>query len=317
MRHAAFFAACLCVAAPIAADAPALSLPIDCTLGKTCYIQNYVDRDPGPNAQDFRCGGLSYDGHKGTDFGLPTLADMRRGVDVLASAPGVVRGFRDGVDDVGPTAATKGRECGNGVVLRHPDGWETQYCHMKSGSLTVKIGQSVQRGEVLGQVGLSGRAEFPHVELSVRHNGDTVDPFASDPGSNCDAAGPSLWRDLPEYTPGGLLDAGFSPGIPDYELVKDGTAGQTELAGDAPGLVIFGFGYASQQGDVMEMQIAGPTGEILLQRIELGKSQAQFFRATGKRLSKARWPSGRYLGTVILRRGARILGERHLEMVIR
>lgn len=317
MRQAALLAACLCAAAPVAADAPILSLPIDCTLGKTCYIQNYVDRDSGPHALDFRCGGLSYDGHKGTDFGLPTLTDMRRGVDVLASAPGVVSGFRDGVDDVGPTDATQGRECGNGVVLRHADGWETQYCHMKSGTLTVKSGQAVLRGDVLGQVGLSGQTEFPHVHLSVRHNGETVDPFDPDLVSPCDAAGATLWRDMPEYLPGGLLDAGFSPGIPDYELVKDGSADQTQLVGDAPGLVIYGFGYASRPGDVMEMKIHGPMGEFLLQRIELDKNQAQFFRATGKRLTKARWPAGHYTGTVILRRGAHILGERHLEMDIR
>ena len=73
------------LAAPAAAD-PTLSLPIDCVLGETCHIQQFVDRDPGPGAGDFRCGGLSYDGHKGTDFAIPTLADMARGVAVLASA---------------------------------------------------------------------------------------------------------------------------------------------------------------------------------------------------------------------------------------
>ena len=32
---------------------PELVLPVDCVLGATCEIQNYVDRDPGPGARDY------------------------------------------------------------------------------------------------------------------------------------------------------------------------------------------------------------------------------------------------------------------------
>ena len=32
------------------------SLPIDCTPGQDCVVQNYVDQDPGPGWQDYRCG---------------------------------------------------------------------------------------------------------------------------------------------------------------------------------------------------------------------------------------------------------------------
>src|SRR5262249_35663984 len=47
-----------------------LGLPIDCEVGRSCVIQNYVDHDPSPNARDYQCGTLTYDGHNGTDFRL-------------------------------------------------------------------------------------------------------------------------------------------------------------------------------------------------------------------------------------------------------
>jgi len=303
-------------AAPVAAGDPVLGLPIDCTLSETCYIQNYVDRAPGPEVRDFNCGGLSYDGHKGTDFGLLTLSDMHRGVNVLAAAPGIVRGQRDGIADVGPNATTDGKECGNGVLLDHDDGWETQYCHMKSGSLRVKKGQRVKRGDVLGQVGLSGLTEFPHVHLSVRKDGKVVDPFGLSVLETCGEGGKSLWQNTPNYNTGGLLDAGFAPGVPDYRAVRGGTAGHSVLAANAAGLVIYGFGYGAQKGDVMDMQITGPDGVFLTQSITLEKDQAMFYRATGKRLTKAHWPAGHYTGTVKLRRGSTILADRQVQMSI-
>jgi Peptidase family M23 len=317
MRFSGLIAALFLPAAPVAAGDPVLGLPINCTLGETCYIQNQVDRDPGPGFRDYTCGALGYDGHKGTDIRVPTMADMRRGVDVLASAPGIVLGFRDGVADVGITPETAGKECGNGVVIRHDDGWETQYCHMKSGSITVQEDQQVARGDVLGQVGYSGQTQFPHVHISVRKDGQEVDPFDISAFPSCGKAGKSLWADTPTYTPGGLLDAGFSPGIPAYDIVKDGRAATTELARDAPALVLFGFGFSGQKGDVIDLRITGPDGEFLRQSIELDKDKAQFFRATGKRLKMARWPAGTYTGTVTLRRGAKTLGTRQVQTVIR
>jgi hypothetical protein len=35
------------VAAPAAAEMPTLSLPVNCALGQTCYVEDYVDTDPG------------------------------------------------------------------------------------------------------------------------------------------------------------------------------------------------------------------------------------------------------------------------------
>jgi hypothetical protein len=125
----------LSLASPALAGDIRLGLPIDCTVGTDCYIQNYVDVDPSSAARDFSCGTLTYDGHKGVDFALPTQANMRAKVNVLASAAGTVAATRDGVADISQQSLNApnvaGVECGNGVVVNHSGGWTTQYCHLK------------------------------------------------------------------------------------------------------------------------------------------------------------------------------------------
>jgi len=92
-------------------------------LEKTCFIQQYTNRGPSLKAADFTCGPLSYDGHKSTDFALPTLADRENGVTVTAAATGVVRAIRDGMADIAANAPDiTNRDCGNAVVLSHDGG---------------------------------------------------------------------------------------------------------------------------------------------------------------------------------------------------
>lgn len=312
--RAALAAGLLSLAAPVVAGDVRLGPPIDCDLARTCRVQQYVDRDPGPGAQDYRCGGLSYDGHAGTDFAVATGAEMRRGVAVLAAAGGVVAATRDGMPDGGYSPATAGdiagRECGNGVLIRHDDGWETQYCHLRSGSVRVRKGDPVDRGAVLGLVGQSGQAEFPHVHLSVRRDGAEVDPFDPSATAACDDGAPGLWLDAPDYRPGGLIAAGFADGIPGYDAVRAGTAARARLPGDAPALVLYGFAFGGRKGDRVSIAITGPQGAVLTRDAVLDRDQAMLFRAAGKRLTGGRWPAGRYDGVVTLRRAGATIDRR-------
>jgi hypothetical protein len=119
-------------------------LPLDCEISTTCFVQNLVDHDPGPAAMDYMCGQLTYDGHGGTDFRVPDLR-IARPVNVLAAAAaGRVSRTRDGVADVSVRQASgatvRDRECGNGLVIDHGRGWETQYCHLAKGSQSAKPG---------------------------------------------------------------------------------------------------------------------------------------------------------------------------------
>jgi hypothetical protein len=281
-----------------------------------------MDRDPGPGVRDFTCGDLSYDGHKGTDFALPTLAHMARGVDVLAAAPGRVRAARDGMPDQKFGAANAddvaGRECGNGVVLLHPGGFETQYCHLKSGSIAVRPGDEIRRGDVLGQVGLSGKTQFPHLHLSVRRDGVEIDPFDPAMSDACGGGGPGLWSSpAPSYRAGGLSEAGFTDALPAYDDVLAGTAARGALPQDAPAMVLFGLAYGGRMGDTLRFDLTGPGGTVLNQELQLDKDQAQFFRAVGKRRRDAAWQAGRYLGVIEFRRGNTLLDRHTVEIRVR
>ena len=289
-----------------------LSAPIECPPDLGCYIQQYVDHAPGPDAEDYACGGLTYDGHTGTDFALPTRADLAAEVAVRAAAPGIVRGVRDGMADrlYGPenADAIEGRGCGNGVAIRHAEGWETQYCHLKLGSVAVQPGDRVERGDLLGRVGLSGRTQFPDLEFILRRAGETVDPFAPEGNAACGlSAEDALWTAPPPYRAGGVIDAGFASAIPDYDGIRAGTAGHDALPTEAEALVLFGFAFGARAGDVMTLRIAGPEGEVIDHAARIERDRAQLFRAAGTRRPASGWPAGAYRGTVTLvRDGAEI-----------
>lgn len=319
--RAALLLMTLTSALPASAEVFLLSPPIDCTLGQDCFIQQYMDHDAGPAASDFTCNGLSYDTHTGTDFALPSLAAMQAGVAVIAAASGTVTALRDGMPDTGLTPETAaqidGRDCGNGVVIRHAGGWETQYCHLMQGSVGVKQGQTVVTGERLGLVGLSGNTEFPHVHVTLRQNGKPVDPFDPDGQITCGAPDPApLWSVPIAYAPGALLNAGFATAVPDYGSVKAGTAAEDRIARDAPALVVWGYAFGGRAGDVLHLTITGPDGTITDHSDLLDKNQAQFFRAAGRRTPASGWSQGDYTAQITLLRAGQPIDTRSLTLQI-
>jgi len=300
-------AAALTLALASPARAFDFALPVDCTLGTDCHIQNYFDRDPGPGTTDIGCGNLTYDGHDGTDFALPTLAAMQAGVDVLAAAPGTVRGIRDGMPDIAisdPAAPPlDGRDCGNGVAIDHGDGWETQYCHLKQGSVRVAAGERVETGQPLGQIGLSGNTEFPHLHLTIRKDGTELDPFAPEAATACGTLPPdTLWQAPLAYDPFGFTTAGFATAVPEFAAIKAGLPSPATLPTDAPALVLWTSYFGPRQGDELTLSIAGPQGDVITQTIAIDRTQAIAFRAIGKRLPATGWPAGDYTGTATLTR---------------
>ncbi len=318
----AIFALALPFASPALAEGIFLSSPIDCDLTNDCFIQQYVDSDPSPAASDFTCSTLSYDGHKGTDFALPSIADIARNVSVLAAAAGRVKGVRDGMADTGYSADTaadvEGRECGNVVVIDHGHGCETQYCHMKQGSVRVTSGEEVTVGQALGFVGQSGKAAFAHVHLSVRKDGKVVDPFDPDGVTACATPGDSdLWKIRPEYRPGGLISTGISDAVPQFDAIKAGTAGALSLPLDAPALVVWGYLFGTLPGDIVNLSITGPDGIVISDDVTLTKAQAQAFRAIGKKRRRSDWPAGTYRGEVTLMRGAGIISQKTTSITVK
>jgi hypothetical protein len=96
------------------------------------------------------------------------------GADVLAVADGIVRDARDGEPNRLPmspqpvlTDLTERMLMGNFVVLEVAPGVFAHYAHLQPGSLTVKVGDRVRRGSVLGPLGQSGQAPLPHLHFQV------------------------------------------------------------------------------------------------------------------------------------------------------
>ena len=63
---------------------------------------------------------------------------------------------------------------GKTLFLNHGQGLVTMYCHLSS--IAVREGDAVARGQVVGQVGMTGRTTGPHLHWSVSLNGNRVDP---------------------------------------------------------------------------------------------------------------------------------------------
>ncbi len=294
---------------------PRFGLPIDCSLGKDCYIMHYLDRDPTPAAVDFGCGRQTYDGHNGTDFGISDERVMARGVAVKAAAAGKVLRVRDGVADRRVADQTskdqvEGIECGNGIVIDHGNGWETQYCHLRKGSVAVKPNMQVEKGTVLGMVGSSGLASFPHVHLSVRYQGQVVDPYVGpDAGEGCQVERHPLWEEPLAYVPTGLVRAGFSTQPPKLDDLWEGRFSDTVLPSDSPILAFWVQPYGVLKDDVQVMRMLAPDGTAIAESESPIQSSSRVWMSfIGKRNTQQRpLVPGVWRGEYQLKRGDRVL----------
>jgi murein DD-endopeptidase MepM/ murein hydrolase activator NlpD len=314
----------------VSQTAPALGVPVDCAIGSACILQNYFDHDPGPAARDYVCGFLSYEGHKGTDIRVIDPEALQRGVAVLAAAPGRVRALRDGMQDIDLNkigkAALGGKYAGNSVVVEHGGGWESQYAHLREGSVAVRVGDVVERGQKLGLIGLSGFTEFPHLHFEVRRGKTVVDPFTGEAGRDAcrpgePAAGTlneratsrplppqALWspeaRESLGYVPTGVIGAGIAgaPPVMRERTVDRDRTGRFDAASSAALFWVHVFGV--QANDREELRLFGPDGRVLAKRSRLvPRENAQWLAYAGMRRRESNWPAGTYRGEYTLSRG--------------
>lgn len=298
---------------------PRLGFPLECRIGETCEVQNYVDRDPGPGVRDYHCGAQTYDGHKGVDIRVLDMAAQARGVDVLAAASGRVARLRDGMADVSIRApgapSVAGRECGNAVVLDHGGGWETQYCHLARGSLRVKVGDAVASGQPLARIGLSGSTEFPHLHLSVTRGGATVDPFTprAEPSGRCQADAP-LWdastAKAMTYKRGAVLNMGFAAAPVSPDAVEEGRIARPDAKSQS--LIAYIRTIGLEPGDEIELTLKAPNGSVLATHrlAPLERAKAQHLMYVGKQRPAAGWARGDYLCDLRVYRAGKVVMTR-------
>lgn len=86
----------------------------------------------------------------------------RPGTPVMATASGVVK------------AATKQGYIGNVVQIDHLHGYSTIYGHLNR--IYVHVGQHVERGQAIGEIGNTGRSTGPHLHYSVFYRNRSMDP---------------------------------------------------------------------------------------------------------------------------------------------
>ncbi|QBN18645.1 M23 family metallopeptidase [Flavobacterium nackdongense] len=96
--------------------------------------------------------------HEGMDFTAKT------GTPIFATGDGVVE-----------RADNTASGFGNHIVIRHGFGYETLYAHLSK--YKCRAGQRIQRGDIIGYVGSTGRSEGPHLHYEVHKNGKVVNPL--------------------------------------------------------------------------------------------------------------------------------------------
>ena len=288
-----------------------LAFPVACEYGETCWPMNYTDHDRRDGEiKDAACHAQSYDGHKGTDIAISNWQSVLDGVAIIAPAPGTVLGIRNNQSDQFPSEADKariraqGRECGNGVRLDHGDGWITQFCHMKKGSVSVDFGDKIETGTPLGHIGMSGITDHPHMHMSLTKDGEVIDPFTGRVTSEpCGLEGArSLWADDTPYKDFSLYDAGFSVGRPDFKKVARGQDPTPPHARSAS-LVFYMSYFGARQGDKINLSVSRPDGSVFAsQDIDQEKTRARQHYFTGKRNTKGRFMTGTWTAKATITR---------------
>jgi murein DD-endopeptidase MepM/ murein hydrolase activator NlpD len=104
--------------------------------------------------------------HPGIDFG------SSRGTQVMAAANGIVSKVINGCVEGKKSC---GGRYGNHIVIEHPNGTNTTYAHLSRTS--VKVGQIVTQGEIIGTTGNTGQSTGPHLHFEIENaNGSKMRP---------------------------------------------------------------------------------------------------------------------------------------------
>lgn len=97
--------------------------------------------------------------------------DITNGTNIVAVADGKVVVSRDTIKGY-----TEKYGSGNYVTIDHGNNIQTTYCHMKYGSIKVKTGDTVKKGDVLGVKGSTGFATGAHLHFGVKVNNEWTNP---------------------------------------------------------------------------------------------------------------------------------------------
>lgn len=128
---------------PIPLRSITLSAPVDGPRSSSFGLRRFFNEQPRSP-------------HKGMDIAA------NKGTPILAPAAGIV------------TAVGEYFFNGNTVIVDHGQGFVTMYCHLDS--MAVGEDEQISAGQVIGQVGATGRVTGPHLHFGTYLNGTAVNP---------------------------------------------------------------------------------------------------------------------------------------------
>lgn len=97
--------------------------------------------------------------HKGIDYAAP------RGTAIYAAESGVI------------DKLYVSKSYGNYIQIAHENNFYTAYAHMNAFADDLKVGSKVARGQIIGQVGSTGKSSGPHLHFELKYGGKFVDPL--------------------------------------------------------------------------------------------------------------------------------------------
>jgi murein DD-endopeptidase MepM/ murein hydrolase activator NlpD/alpha-beta hydrolase superfamily lysophospholipase len=91
------------------------------------------------------------------------------GREILAPADGVVTDVIEGVRDNVPGSLNPYSALGNAIFIQHSENEVSVLAHLKQGSIQVKVGERVKRGQMVGRCGNSGNSSKPHLHYHLQN----------------------------------------------------------------------------------------------------------------------------------------------------
>ena len=116
--------------------------------------------------------GILTDGFGGRSDPFTGEQGTHNAIDISSAVGQPVRAPADGV----VVKAEWANGYGNVVYISHGFGFSTRYGHLSG--YAIRPGQRVQRGDIIGYVGSTGRSTGPHLHYEVRLNNNPVNPLA-------------------------------------------------------------------------------------------------------------------------------------------
>jgi len=103
--------------------------------------------------------GFSHKGELSFDF------KMKKGSKICAARPGTVIATKSDSDKGGLKDEFLGD--GNHIIIQHDDGSTAHYWHLQQNGVAVKMGERVEKGQIIGFSGNTGYTAFPHLHFQV------------------------------------------------------------------------------------------------------------------------------------------------------